>query len=74
MVPRVEITEDVEVFIGRGLIAYKAGWKGPVKAEVHEKLMKTGKAKDTTPKPKEDKKPETKAKADDAGEDQDKKD
>lgn len=55
MVPRVEITEDVDVLIGRGLISYKSGWKGPVKAEVHEKLMKTGKAIDKTPKPKEEK-------------------
>ena len=52
MVPRVEITEDVQVFIGRGLIAYKAGWKGPVKAEAHKKLMASGKAKDRTPQPK----------------------
>mgnify|MGYP001464328925 CR=1 FL=1 len=55
MVPRVEITEDVDVPVGRGLIAYKAGWKGPVKAEVHEKLMKTGKALDKTPKSKDEK-------------------
>ncbi len=55
MAHRVEILEDVQVFIGRGLLAYRKGWKGPVKAEAHAKLMKSGKAKDTTPPAKEPK-------------------
>lgn len=56
MAHRVEILELVMIPMGRGYVEYKAGWKGPVKAEAFEKLMKTGKAKDITPasKPKSD--------------------
>lgn len=49
MAHRVEILELVMIPMGRGYVEYKAGWKGPVKAEAFEKLMKTGKAKDITP-------------------------
>ena len=56
MANRVEITEDVDIFIGRGLMSFKEGWKGPVKAEVYQKLMDRKAARDST------------AKAEDAGE------
>ena len=52
MAHRVEILELVMIPMGRGYVEYKAGWKGPVKAEAFEKLMKTGKAKDITRKKK----------------------
>ena len=49
---RVEMLEDDDVRVGRGLISYKKGWKGPVKEEVFKKLMTRKTAKDISPKAK----------------------
>lgn len=49
---RVKIIDAVDIRTGRGLIAFKAGWSGPVVPDVFEKLMASGKAEDITPKPK----------------------
>lgn len=46
---RVKIKEAVDIRTGRGLIAFKAGWSGPVVPDVYEKLMAIGKADDVTP-------------------------
>lgn len=49
---RVKILEAVDLRVGRGIVAFREGWTGPVVPEAFEALIASGKAEEVKPKPK----------------------